>query len=95
MNTFHEILRRQKAATASLQNAKDKKLSESAMSEGPLVMTDSDILDTIWKKVKPELQKDMSKGKLEVVNNLARIAKFKITKDGQAKGKTYRYDLKK
>jgi len=58
-------------------------------------MSDADILDTIWKKVKPELQKQMAKGKLETVNNIARIGRFKITKDGQAKGKTYRYDLKK
>ena len=69
--------------------------NEDDLSEAPLVMSDADILDTIWKKVKPELQKDMSKGKLEVVNNLARIGKFKVTKDGQAKGKSFRYDLKK
>jgi hypothetical protein len=95
MSSFHEILRRKKAAAEAISNAKDKKLSESAIAEAPLVMSDGDILDTIWKKVKPELQKDMSKGKLEVVNNLARIGKFKVTKDGQAKGKSFRYDLKK
>ena len=95
MSSFHEILRRKKAAAEAIRNAKDKKLSESAIAEAPLVMSDGDILDTIWKKVKPELQKQMAKGKLETVNNIARIGRFKITKDGQAKGKTYRYDLKK
>ena len=69
--------------------------NEDNLSEAPLVMSDADILDTIWKKVKPELQKQMAKGKLETVNNLARIVKFKVTKDGQAKGKSFRYDLKK
>lgn len=69
--------------------------NEEDLSEAPLVMSDADILETIWKKVKPELQKQMAKGKLESVNNLARIGKFKVTKDGQAKGKSFRYDLKK
>ena len=69
--------------------------NEDDLSEAPLVMSDGDILDTIWKKVKPELEKQMKKGSLETVNNIARIGRFKITKDGQAKGKTYRYDLKK
>mgnify|MGYP000964617083 CR=1 FL=1 len=95
MSSFHEILRRKKAAAEAISNAKDKKLSESAIAEAPLVMSDGDILDTIWKKVKPELEKQMKKGNLETVNNIARIGRFKISKDGQAKGKTYRYDLKK
>ena len=69
--------------------------NEDDLSEAPLVMTDRDILETIWSKVKPELEKQMAKGKLETVNNLARIVKFKVTKDGQAKGKSFRYDLKK
>jgi hypothetical protein len=68
---------------------------QQGIEEAPLVMKDGDILDTVWKKVKPELEKMMSKGNLEVVNNLARIGKFKITKDKQAKGKSFRYDLKR
>lgn len=69
--------------------------NEEDLNEAPLVMSDRDILDTIWKKIKPELEKQMAKGDLEVVNNLARIGRYKITKKGQAKGKSYRYDLKK
>ena len=65
------------------------------LDEAPLVMKDGDILDSVWKKVKPELEKMMSKGNLEQVNNIARIGKFKITKDKQAKGRSYRYDLKR
>lgn len=68
---------------------------QQGIEEAPLVMKDGDILDTVWQKVKPELEKMMSKGDLEVVNNLARIGKFKITKNKQAKGKSYRYDLKR
>jgi hypothetical protein len=68
---------------------------QQGIEEAPLVMKDGDILDTVWKKVKPELEKMMSRGDLEVVNNLARIGKFKITKDKQAKGKSFRYDLKR
>jgi len=68
---------------------------QQGIEEAPLVMKDGDILDTVWKKVKPELEKMMSRGDLEVINNLARIGKFKITKDKQAKGKSFRYDLKR
>ena len=68
---------------------------QQGIEEAPLVMKDGDILDTVWKKVKPELEKMMNRGDLEVVNNLARIGKFKITKDKQAKGKSFRYDLKR
>jgi len=95
MSSFHEILRRNKAAAEALQNAKDKKISESSIIEAPYIASDGDILDTIWKKVRPELIKQMKKGDLETVNNLARIARFKVTKDNQSKGKTFRYDLKK
>ena len=68
---------------------------QQGIEEAPLVMSDGEILDSVWKKVKPELEKMMSKGNLEVVNNLARIGKFKITKDKQPKGKSFRYDLKR
>jgi hypothetical protein len=68
---------------------------QQGIEEAPLVMKDGEILDSVWKKVKPELEKMMSRGDLEVVNNLARIGKFKITKDKQAKGKSFRYDLKR
>ena len=68
---------------------------QQGIEEAPLVMSDGEILDSVWKKVKPELEKMMSKGNLEVVNNLARIGKFKVTKDKQSKGKSFRYDLKR
>ena len=65
------------------------------LDEAPLVMNDSEILDSVWKKVKPEFEKLMKKGNLEIINNFARIGKYKITKTKQAKGRAFRYDLKK
>jgi|TARA_R110001592_G_scaffold158465_1_gene389596 hypothetical protein len=68
---------------------------QQGIEEAPLVMKDGDLLDSIWEKVKPELERMMKRGDLEQVNNIARIGKYKITKDKQAKNKSYRYDLKK
>jgi|TARA_B110000908_G_scaffold32037_1_gene38175 hypothetical protein len=68
---------------------------QQGIEEAPLVMSDGEILDSVWKRVKPELEKLMIKGNLEQVNNIARIGKFKVTKDKQSKGKSFRYDLKR
>jgi hypothetical protein len=68
---------------------------QQGIEEAPLVMKDGDLLDSIWEKVKPELERMMKRGDLEQVNNIARIGKYKITKDKLAKNKSYRYDLKK
>ena len=73
----------------------ERSRSEDTVDEAPLVMNYGAILDTIWKKVKPMLEKDMANGKLEVVNNLARMGKYKVTTKGQAKNRAFRYDLKK
>tara|TARA_B100001093_G_scaffold476997_1_gene503868 strand:- start:2569 stop:3042 length:474 start_codon:yes stop_codon:yes gene_type:complete len=74
----------------------ERSRSESTnMDEAPLVMDHGAILDTIWKKVKPILEKDLKNGKVELVNNLARMVKYKVTTKGQAKNRSYRYDLKK
>ena len=73
-----------------------KKFKEHAkIEEGPLVMSDADILDTVWNQVKKQLEKDLKKGNVERVNMIARWAKFKITKDGQERGKSFRFDLKR
>ena len=88
-------MRKKGAKGAPTKQDIERSRSESKIEEAPLVMSDGEILDSVWKKVKPELEKMMSKGNLEVVNNLARIGKFKITKDKQAKGKSFRYDLKR
>ena len=63
--------------------------------EGSLVMDDSAILDSIWKEVRKSLIKDLKRGNTERVNMIARLSKFKVTKSGQQKGRTFRYDLKR
>ena len=63
--------------------------------EASLVMSDGDILDSIWKEVKPKLEKELKRGNVETSNMIARLAKFKITKAGQSRGRSFRYDLKR
>ena len=70
-------------------------VAQKEIDEAPLVASDSDILDTIWNQVKKELEKDLKRGKTERTNMIARLAKFKITKAGQQKGRSFRYDLKR
>ena len=65
------------------------------LDEAPYVASDSDIIDSIWKEVKKALEKDLKKGKTELTNMVARIGKFKVTKDAQQKGKSFRMDLKR
>ena len=73
-----------------------KKFKEHAqLDEAPLVASDSMILDSIWKEVKKVLEKELGRGKTELTNMVARIGKFKVTKDKQQKGKSFRSDLKR
>ena len=65
------------------------------LDEAPLVASDSIVLDSIWKEVKKVLEKELARGKTELTNMVARIGKFKITKDRQQKGKAFRSDLKR
>tara|TARA_B100001057_G_C22291888_1_gene734824 strand:- start:137 stop:517 length:381 start_codon:yes stop_codon:yes gene_type:complete len=63
--------------------------------EASYVASDSDILDSIWKEVKKTLEKDLKRGNTERVNMMARLGKFKVTKAGQQRGRSFRYDLKR
>ena len=72
-----------------------KFLEHAKIEEAPVVMDDSAILDSIWNQVKKQLEKDLKKGDVERTNLIARWAKFKITKSGQKRGRTFRYDLKR
>jgi len=72
-----------------------KELRESNLKEAPYVASDSDILDSVWKEVKKVLEKELAKGKTELTNMVARIGRFKITKERQQKGKAFRSDLKR
>ena len=65
------------------------------LDEAPYVASDTAVLDSIWKEVKKVLEKELGRGKTELTNMVARIGKFKITKDRQQKGKAFRSDLKR
>jgi len=76
-------------------NLKDGSVTEAKLEEAPYVASDTAILDSLWIEVKKVLEKELSRGKTELTNIVARIAKYKITKDAQKKGKSFRMDLKK
>jgi len=69
------------------------------ITEAPLVMDDMGIIKSILNKIEDDLSKLIVKKQLERGWNklqiLAKMAGYKITKTAQAKGKTYRYDIKK
>lgn len=69
------------------------------LDEAPLVMNDMDMIDTLFHKIKDDMLKARRQKKDEknwpVLKALAQIAGYGITKKGQAKDKSYRYDLKK
>lgn len=79
----------------SLINQVGMIVAQKEIEEAPLVMSDREILDSIWKEVKPKLEKELKRGNMETTNMIARLAKFKITKAGQSKGRSFRYDLKR
>jgi len=72
---------------------------QQGIDESPLVMYDIDIVDTLFKTIRRDIQRDHRNKndeknwpKLQV---LAKLAGYGITKKGQDKNKTFRYDLKK
>ena len=70
------------------------KTFKESLDEAPMVSTNKHIVQSVLDKIEPMLVKDLDKGKTEVLNNIARLVKLKVTRKGQAKGKAYRYDLK-
>ena len=67
--------------------------------EAPLVRSDMDMADALWNEVRNKMLKDKMKGKFEkhfpLLQQLAKYGGFKITKRGQDRSKTFRYDIKK
>ena len=72
---------------------------QQGIEEAPLVMNDMDMVDTLFKKIKDDMLKAKRNKKAEanwpILQSLSRIAGYGISKNGQAKDKSYRYDLKK
>jgi len=74
-------------------------IEEDVMDEAPLVMSDMDIVKSLTQKIEDDLHKLKIRKQFEKgwgkVQALAKLAGYKVTKTAQAKGKTFRYDLKK
>lgn len=82
------------AAGGPNSSSKRKKVDEA-----PLVMSDMDIVKSLTQKIEDDLRKLKVRNQFEkgwsTVQLLAKLAGYKVTKTAQAKGKTFRYDLKK
>jgi hypothetical protein len=72
---------------------------QSNLDEAPLVMSDMDMIDTLFNKIKNDMLKAKRKNQGEknwpALQQLAKMAGYGITKAGQGKDKSFRYDLKK
>lgn len=62
--------------------------------EAPLVMSDVLILKTIFNDLEKKIMKNFERS-LPLVKSLAKEVGYGVTKSGQSKGKTFRYELKK
>ena len=90
-----------KAKADALKMMKDSGMFDESveLEEAPLVMSDMLIVNTIVQKIMDDLYKMKIKGQFEkswpTVKLLGKIAGYGVTKSGQSKGNTFRYDLKK
>ena len=92
MKEFKEI--REHAITMAGHNAYVGPSNE--VEESPLISTDAAILDSIFKKIKQKIESTKNeRDQLGMVQQLAKMAGYGVTKKMQTKGKTYRWDLKK
>ena len=76
-----------------------KELRSKEVEESPLVMADAEMATTLFNQIKDDMMKNARRKQAEknwpVLQILAKLAGYGITKSGQAKGKSFRYDLKK
>lgn len=67
--------------------------------EAPLVMNDTDMAAALFKDIKDKMMKNSRQKNREknwpMLQQLAAMAGYGITKKGQSKEKSFRYDLKK
>lgn len=72
---------------------------QSNLDEAPLVMNDMDMVNTLFHKIKDDMLKAKRKKQDEknwpIIQQLAKLAGYGISKKGQEKNRSYRYDLKK
>ena len=67
----------------------EARYSESDLTEGPYVASYMVIFDIILKDLKKEMEEAYKKGKIEIINNIARLAKHKVSDKEQQKGKLW------
>ena len=72
-----------------------KEFRKEVKERSALVANQTDIIDVVLKDLHALLLKQMSKGKTELMNNVARLVGLKVTQKGQAKNKAFLYDLEK
>lgn len=76
-----------------------KDIRTKTVDEAPLIMADAEMASTLFKQIKDDIYKNARKKQEEknwpVLQTLAKLAGYGITKKGQTKGKSFRYDLKK
>jgi len=66
--------------------------------EAPYVANDMDMVDSLWSEIRDKILKDKLRKNFEkhwpFVQQLAKYAGFKVTKKGQDRNKTFRYEIK-
>ena len=72
-----------------------KEFRKEVKERSALVANQTDIIDVVLKDLHALLLKQMSKGKIELMNNVARMVGLKVTTKGQGKNKAFLYDLEK
>ena len=72
-----------------------KPMFEDIEERSALVANQTNIIDVVLKDLHALLLKQMSKGKLELMNNVARMVGLKVTTKGQGKNKAFLYDIEK
>ena len=74
-------------------------INSDELDEAPYIASDMDIVKSILDKIESDLHRLHIKKQFErgwpMVQQLAKMAGYKVTKKAQAKNRTFRYDLKK
>jgi hypothetical protein len=82
-----------------MKTFKDIRESNIEIDEAPLVANDMDILGTLFDKIKDDMFKNKRKKQGEKnwpnMQILSKMAGYGLTKKGQDKDRSFRYDLKK
>jgi hypothetical protein len=71
-----------------------KGFNEHQYADEALVAGDRNIVKAILNKLEDIMVDSLQNGNEEIVNNIARYARMKVTKKKQAKGKAFVYKLK-